>query len=155
MSRLSLSSAIPDRTTYAGPVVLHPSGVPSHRVADVTLTIHQGDGSPLARREVIVTQRSHAFRFGCTGFEAVELAGEALDRADREIAEGVLERWLELFNTATLPYYWARFEPERGRPDTRRLLAAARWFADRGCEVAPCGSRRPTIRSLATPCSRG
>ena len=49
--------------------------------------------------------------------------------------ERILELWLELFNTATLPFYWARFETERGRPDTRRLLAAARWFTDRGCAV--------------------
>ena len=82
-----------------------------------------------------MAQRSHAFRFGCTGFEAVELAGGALDGADRDVAERVLARWLEIFNTATLPYYWGRFEPQRGRPDTLRLLAAARWFIDRGCEV--------------------
>ncbi len=112
-----------------------------HRTADVELTIRGWDDSPLAHREVVVVQRSHAFRFGCTGFEAVELAGadpgsgSALDAGRRAANERVLERWLELFNTATLPYYWARFEPERGRPDTGRLLAAARWFADRGCLV--------------------
>jgi endo-1,4-beta-xylanase len=99
------------------------------------LTIRRRDGSPLACQEVVVAQRSHAFRFGCTGFEAVELAGVALDDADRDVAERILERWLELFNTATLPFYWARFEPIRGRPDTPRLLAAARWFVDRGCDV--------------------
>ncbi len=82
-----------------------------------------------------MAQRSHAFRFGCTGFEAVELAGGALDDADRDVAERILGRWVELFNTATLPFYWARFEPQRGHPDTQRLLAAARWFVDRGCEV--------------------
>ena len=43
--------------------------------------------------------------------------------------------WLALFNFATLPFYWGRFEPERGKPDTRRVLAAARWFADRGVAV--------------------
>ena len=112
-----------------------------HRTADVKLTIRGHDGSPLVHREVEVAQRSHKFRFGCTGFEAVELAGpdpgsgSALDAGRRVATERVLERWLELFNAATLPYYWARFEPERGRPDTRRLLAAASWFADRGCVV--------------------
>ena len=106
-----------------------------HRVADVKLTIRAADGSPLSRREVVVQQKSHAFRFGCTGFEAVELAGDGLDADARAVSERILELWLELFNTATLPFYWARFEPERGRPDTRRLLAAARWFTDRGCAV--------------------
>jgi endo-1,4-beta-xylanase len=106
-----------------------------HRTTDVELTIRRLDGSPLARREVVVAQRSHAFRFGCTGFEAVDLAGEGLDDDARAVAERVLASWLELFNTATLPFYWARFEPQRGLPDTRRLLAAARWFRDRGCTV--------------------
>jgi endo-1,4-beta-xylanase len=104
-------------------------------VSTVSLTIRRADGSPLARQEVVVAQRRHAFRFGCTGFEAVELAGDALDETERATAERVLERWLELFNTVTLPFYWARFEPRRGQPDTQRLLAAARWFADRGCAV--------------------
>nr|BFE79655.1 hypothetical protein GCM10020093_022560 [Planobispora longispora] len=49
--------------------------------------------------------------------------------------EVLAERWSELFNFATLPFYWGRFEPVRGRPDTERLRETARWFADRGCVV--------------------
>ena len=109
----------------------------SARVADVELTLRAADGTPLANQEVSVAQRSHAFRFGCTGFEAIPLATGELD-ADPEARAGterLYDRWLDLFNTATLPFYWARFEPERDRPDTARLLAAARWFVDRGVSV--------------------
>ena len=116
-------------------MVIPASRALTHRTADVVLSVRGNDGSPLAHREVVVAQRSHAFRFGCTGFEAVELAGNELDPGARTAREQVLDQWLELFNSATLPYYWARFEPQRGRPDTRRLLAAARWFVDRGCLV--------------------
>ena len=42
---------------------------------------------------------------------------------------------VRLFNTATLPFYWAGFEAERGRPDTQRLLRTARWFRERGARV--------------------
>ena len=107
------------------------------RIADVELTLRTADGSPLSGQDVTVAQRSHAFGFGCTGFEAIPLANGELD-ADpeaRAIADRLHGQWLELFNTATLPFYWARFEPERGRPDTARLLAAARWFVDRGVAV--------------------
>jgi endo-1,4-beta-xylanase len=45
------------------------------------------------------------------------------------------ELWLDLFNTATLPFYWRGFEPAEGSPDTQRLLTTARWFADRGVTV--------------------
>ena len=51
---------------------------------------------------------------------------------ERERVEGAYERWLALFDTVTLPFYWSRFEPDRGRPDTARLMAAARWFRERG-----------------------
>lgn len=40
-----------------------------------------------------------------------------------------------MFNTATLPFYWAGFEPVRGEPDTGRLLETARWFRDRGVSL--------------------
>jgi GH35 family endo-1,4-beta-xylanase len=111
------------------------SAIRKHRAADVELTVRAQDGSPLASQEVVVAQRNHAFRFGCTGFKAVELANGELEGEAKEATERLNEKWLELFNFATLPFYWGRFEPERGQPDTGRLLAAPRWFVDRGCLV--------------------
>ncbi|NLZ43804.1 MAG: 1,4-beta-xylanase, partial [Clostridia bacterium] len=32
-------------------------------------------------------------------------------------------------------FYWGRFEPQRGRPDTQRLLKAAKWCAEQGIAV--------------------
>jgi GH35 family endo-1,4-beta-xylanase len=121
-----------------------------HRTADATVTV-TARGRPLAGREVVVAQRDHAFLFGCTGFDFLplangELAGPpaqpgpdgpagSLGEAPVAHAERLAELWFDLFNFATLPFYWGRFEPERGRPDTERLLVAARWFAERGCVV--------------------
>jgi endo-1,4-beta-xylanase len=108
-----------------------------HRVAEVELTVIGADGEPLADAEVVVSQVGHAFRFGCTGFQAIELAADELDAdAERRAAtERLFGHWLELFNTTTLPFYWGRFEPSRGQPDTARLRAAATWFVDRGVEA--------------------
>lgn len=124
-----------------------PEPIRRHRTADVTLTL-TADGAPLAEREVVVAQRDHSFLFGCIGFDFLDLAsgqsgaaggqaGASLGEAGgaTERAERLAEQWFELFNFATLPFYWGRFEPVRGRPDTDRLRAAARWFADRGCAV--------------------
>nr|BFF09207.1 endo-1,4-beta-xylanase [Microbacterium flavescens] len=47
----------------------------------------------------------------------------------------LLDAWLDLFDTVTLPFYWRGFEPQPGHPDTARLLTTARWFADRGVRV--------------------
>jgi endo-1,4-beta-xylanase len=101
-----------------------------HRTAEATVTVTR-DGRPLAGQEVTVAQRDHGFLFGCIGFEFIDLANGAGTQLDHLVAR----EWFELFNVATLPFYWGRFEPERGRPDTGRLLATARWFAERGCPV--------------------
>ena len=120
-----------------------------NRTADAALTV-TANGVPLAGQEVVVRQRNHKFLFGCIGFDFIPLAnGElpaepqsgpgdgpgSLGEAPTAQAEHLAELWFDLFNFATLPFYWGRFEPERGRPDTERLRTAARWFADRGCVV--------------------
>ncbi len=118
-------------------VAPRPAGL-DHRGARAVVTVRGRDGRPLADTPVTVEQTRHAFGFGCTAFEAIPFAGGEQPGPDDPAADVlpvVLERWLDVFNTATLPFYWARFEPERGRPDTERLLRAARWLADRGVAV--------------------
>ena len=97
---------------------------PEHRVAAAELTLLGADGAPLPEQEVVVEQVSHAFRFGNIGFEWVG-----------DEAPAFADDWLELFNAVTLPFYWAQFEPERGRPRSAQLRAAAEWFAQRGVAV--------------------
>ncbi|KAA9380794.1 1,4-beta-xylanase [Microbispora cellulosiformans] len=108
-----------------------------HRTADATLTV-TAQGAPLAGQEVVVAQRRHKFLFGCIGGDFIPLANGEAPAPDQPAAAGsqeVADLWLDVFNFATLPFYWGWFEPERGRPDTERTLTAARWFADRGCVV--------------------
>lgn len=102
-----------------------------HRQVRATVTLVDGAGEPLRGVAVDVEQASHAFLFGNIGFDLVDLANDEPTDAARTLAP----LYLDLFNAVTLPFYWARFEPVRGRPDTARLLRAARWFADRGCAV--------------------
>ncbi len=109
-----------------------------HRGARAVVTVLDAAGRPVPDTEVEVAQTRHAFGFGCTAFEAIPAAnGEqpGPDDPAPEVLPAVLDRWLDLFDTATLPFYWSRFEPEHGRPDTDRLLAAARWLAARGVRV--------------------
>ncbi|GGL28825.1 endo-1,4-beta-xylanase [Planomonospora parontospora] len=134
----------PDR-----PVSVSDPLIRRHRTADTALTVTL-DGVPLAGQEVVVRQRNHKFLFGCIGFDFIPLAngeppqvaqavpGEvpgSLGEAPAVHDEHLADLWFDLFNFATLPFYWGRFEPVRGRPDTERLLRTARWFADRGCAV--------------------
>lgn len=100
-----------------------------HRIGTAEVVLTTPDGAPLADREVVVEQVRHAFGFGNIGFELIPHANGEADLTE------LADAWLGLFDTATLPFYWGRFEPERGRPDTARLLTAARWFAERGVRL--------------------
>lgn len=119
----------------------------AHRKAQTEVTVLAPDGSPLARTDVTIRQTRHAFAFGNIGFDFIPLANgetkadevaqqvETFGGADLDQLEQLSGLWLDLFNTATLPFYWGRFEPERGRPDTERLRRTAQWFRDRGVRV--------------------
>lgn len=103
-----------------------------HRTAEAVVTVVDATGSPLAGGEVVVAQRRHRFRFGGTDFELVDLANGELEGERLGVVERSAEAFLDLFDFATLPFYWGRFEPVRGRPDTARIRTAAQWLADRG-----------------------
>lgn len=113
----------------------------AHRQLTTRLTVRRSDGTPVADTDVTVEQRRHAFAFGNIGFDFVGLANDeepstatanVFGGADPDSARHLADLWLEVFNTATLPFYWQGFEPVRGRPDTHRLLRTARWFRERG-----------------------
>lgn len=116
-----------------------------HRIGSVTLTVRGRDGRPLADQVVTVAQQRHAFAFGNIGFDFVRLIGgpdpdetagvEAFGGTAQTDLDRLGSLWLNLFNTATLPFYWGRYEPRRGAPDVQRLLKTARWFAERGVTV--------------------
>ncbi|NGN91247.1 1,4-beta-xylanase [Nocardioides sp. KC13] len=122
---------------------LSPDPTLRHRSHEVTLTLRRPDGSACADTDVFVEQTRHAFAFGNIGFDFIGLAnadtaespGAVFGGADPEAAERLVDLWLDVFNTATLPFYWSGFEPVRGEPLTERTLTAARWFRDRGVSL--------------------
>jgi endo-1,4-beta-xylanase len=114
-----------------------------HRVGRSAVTVRTADGNVVADAEVVVEQVRHAFAFANIGFDFIGFANceteatpdSPFGGAAPSKAAHLSGLWFELFNTATLPFYWGGFEPERGHPDTERLRRAARWFVDHGCVV--------------------
>jgi len=101
--------------------------------ATVSLSHH---GSPVAHQEILVQQKNHKFLFGSNwGESTIALVNNELSGKEKEQAELRNERYLQLFNQVTLPFYWARFEPQRGQPQTQRILNVARWYSDHHCIV--------------------
>lgn len=115
-------------------------GALAHRDAGCVITLVDAQGLPLADRELSIEQKSHDFGFGNIGFDFIGLVnGEAeadpdspFGGASPSTAAALVDGFFEIFNRATLPFYWRGFEPERGRPDTERLRRTAEWIREHG-----------------------
>ncbi|GAA2752459.1 endo-1,4-beta-xylanase [Amnibacterium kyonggiense] len=119
--------------------------IPAHHRVYATVRVLDAAGEPLRDADVTVEQRRQAFGFGNIGFDLLPLVGGPAPHGAEDVeafgtAEGlpleVLEpAFLGLFNQVTLPFYWGRYEPERGVTDEERLRRTAQWFVDRGVTV--------------------
>ena len=49
--------------------------------------------------------------------------------------KNITDGWLEIFNYATLPFYWGNYEPEEGKPNKEVLMKAARYLMEKGVKV--------------------
>ena len=78
-----------------------------YRKGDATFTVTDENGDPVRNAAVTVRQISHAFRFGANLFLLDELETEEKNACYKQ-------SFKELFNMATLPFYWASVEPEKG-----------------------------------------
>jgi len=94
-----------------------------YRTAEVTLTVRDAAGKPLADTAVTVQQVRHKFLFGCNAYK---LGG--CDTAAQNAA--YKRRFAALLNYATLPFYWGSYEPAEGQTRKQRLTAMARWCAE-------------------------
>src|SRR5689334_19380203 len=106
------------------------SEIRKNRAVDVTVTVLDADQTPFANQEITIQQVRHKFLFGTAAFDVVSLANGEYAGEQKEQAEQRAEKLLALCNYATLPFYWARFEPERGKPRTIPLKNAAQWCLD-------------------------
>ena len=84
------------------------SGIEANRKGELTLTLTDEMGAPISDATVKITQKTHEFRFGANLFLLDEL-----ESAEKN--EAYKARFADLFNMATLPFYWDALEPERGK----------------------------------------
>jgi GH35 family endo-1,4-beta-xylanase len=94
--------------------------IAEHRRADVRLNLTDSHGASMPNKNVQIHQTQHHFLFGCNLFK--------LHKQETAEQKKVYEdAWLGLFNFATLPFYWGRYEPVQGRPQVDELSALAAW----------------------------
>lgn len=68
------------------------------------MTFHFAPG----QHKIVLKQKSHAFRFGSTGF----MLG-SFECDEKEVT--FREKFTRIFNQAVVPFYWKNLEPEEGR----------------------------------------
>lgn len=86
------------------------SGIELNRKGDATIVLKSQNGEPLPQDITVqATQRSHEFKFGANLFMLDEFPTEEKNAIYRE-------KFPEIFNLATLPFYWSTLEPEMGKP---------------------------------------
>lgn len=106
----------------------------SHRQAPAQLHILNPDGTPAILSPVTVDQTSHLFLFGCGAFDAVELM-KTQEAEKQALLRERMEKWLGLFNYATLPFYWGRYEPVEGQTAYNETMQVAEWLQSLGVRV--------------------
>ncbi len=125
---VTLENLGPDPSSTAAKAAIEPAAVKKRieqvRKADLAITVTRR-GRPVPMARVQVEMKRHAFLFGCNIFGLNPADGGDLQRAYQD-------RYLALFNYATLPFYWGAFEPKQGEPQNDRLMAMARWCSERG-----------------------
>ena len=113
--------------------------IEKHRKADVTLRLVDPQGKPVTGARVSVEQTRHEFLFGCNIFDFDRLPDATLNTAYKK-------RFEELFNCATVGFYWRWYERQRGKPlyeYTDKVIAWCRYYGIRvkghpllwGCEA--------------------
>ena len=85
------------------------NGIENNRKGYVKIKIADKDGNPVKGAEIKLLQKKHEFKHGANIFMLDELESE-------EKNEKYKQYFKELFNIATLPFYWCDLEPEKGKP---------------------------------------
>ncbi len=84
-------------------------GIERYRKGNGTIRLVDKNGTPAAGVKIRLTQKNHQFRFGANLFMLDELETD-------EKNETYKKAFAEVFNMATLPFYWDTLEPVRGKP---------------------------------------
>ena len=84
------------------------AGIEKHRKGNGKIILEGKDGDLLKNAVIKINQTGHEFRFGANLFMLDELETE--EKNDR-----YKKCFAELFNMATLPFYWRDLEPEKGK----------------------------------------
>lgn len=95
--------------------------IEQYRKADAVLKLLDPSGAPLAEGvNVQISQTRHDFLFGANIYKFDKCKTPEDNAAYKE-------RFRELFNFATLAFYWSSYEPDPGKTEFSQRLKVAQW----------------------------
>jgi hypothetical protein len=84
--------------------------IEKHRKADAKIRVVDAAGRAVAGAKITAEQTGHEFLFGCNIY--------SFDRYKSEVQNAAYKkRFEELFNYATVGFYWRPYERQRGKPN--------------------------------------
>lgn len=85
------------------------TNIERNRKGNGKIIITEGNGKPLKNVKIKIKQKSHEFKFGANIFMLDELETEDKNKKYKQAFK-------QLYNLATIPFYWSDLEPEQGKP---------------------------------------
>jgi len=83
------------------------SGIEQYRKGNCTIEVTDKEGNPVKNAKVSVCHTKHEFKFGANLFALDQFETEEKSKKYREFFK-------DIFNIATLPFYWSTIEPNKG-----------------------------------------
>ena len=102
----------------------------NHRKVNKRIRFRDEKGNPLRGQEIRVSQQRHDFLFGCGGFDFMPYVMKGEDEY-KELTDS----WLEIFNYATLPFYWGNYERKEGETEKDLLMKTAQYLQGKSVKV--------------------
>ena len=117
----------------------------AHRKAEKKIHFTDSEGRILSNTSVQVKLVNHQFLFGCGAFDSLPATAEE-DKGNiafyhdenmpgKSYYEDRMDKWLQVFNYGTLPFYWGGFEPKEGEILTDSRMRAAKMLQKNNVKV--------------------
>lgn len=106
----------------------------THRKAKCRIHIMDEQGRPVADKRITLKQTNHEFLFGCGAFDTIPYTNNP-PQERLSFLEDRVNKWLDVFNYGTLPFYWGGFEAVEGQPETESRMNAAKFLQSKGVKV--------------------
>ena len=106
----------------------------SFRKAKKRLYITDATGNPMRNTDMKLEQVNHKFLFGCGAFDTLAYIGAA-DETNRTFFKDRVDKYLEIYNYGTLPFYWGEYEREEGTTEMTSRMNAAQFLNEHHVKV--------------------